>query len=275
MSDEKALIPVEQKEVDFYGDTIVAVRTGKGAIFVPVRPICDLLGVDWSAQRRRIARDPVMGAEAMSVAITTTDIDPDSRRPRTSAMLALPLDYVSGFLFGINADRIKPEIRERLIQYQRECYKVLAEAFTEGRLTVDPSFDDLLQADTPAAQAYRMARALMEMARQQLILEARLGDHAAQLTAHEDRLEQIEATLGDRGRFITPEQAGSISQAVKAIAMALGKKSGRNEYGAIYGEFYRKFGIPSYRELPARRFDEAARFLAEWYQTITGEGLPF
>lgn len=275
MSDEKALIPVEQKEVDFYGDTIVAVRTGKGAIFVPVRPICDLLGVDWSAQRRRIARDPVMGAEAMSVAITTTDIDPDSRRPRTSAMLALPLDYVSGFLFGINADRIKPEIRERLIQYQRECYKVLTEAFTEGRLTVDPSFDDLLQADTPAAQAYRMARALMEMARQQLILEARLGDHAAQLTAHEDRLEQIEATLGDRGRFITPEQAGSISQAVKAIAMALGKKSGRNEYGAIYGEFYRKFGIPSYRELPARRFDEAARFLAEWYQTITGEGLPF
>lgn len=275
MSDEKALIPVEQKEVDFYGDTIVAVRTGKGAIFVPVRPICDLLGVDWSAQRRRIARDPVMGAEAMSVAITTTDIDPDSRRPRTSAMLALPLDYISGFLFGINADRIKPEIRERLIQYQRECYKVLTEAFTEGRLTVDPSFDDLLQADTPAAQAYRMARALMEMARQQLILEARLGDHAAQLTAHEDRLEQIEATLGDRGRFITPEQAGSISQAVKAIAMALGKKSGRNEYGAIYGEFYRKFGIPSYRELPARRFDEAARFLAEWYQTITGEGLPF
>jgi hypothetical protein len=115
----------------------------------------------------------------------------------------------------------------------------------------------------------------MEMARQQLILEARLSDHAAQLSAHEDRLEQIESTLGDRGRFITPEQASSISQAVKSIATALGKKSGRNEYGAVYGEFYRKFGIPSYRELPARRFDEAARFLAEWYQTITGEGLPF
>ena len=39
--------------------------------------------------------------------------------------------------------------------------------------------------------------------------------------------------------------------------------------------FYRKFGIPSYRELPARRFEEAMRFLTEWYQTLTGEDLPF
>lgn len=275
MSEEKALVPVEQKQVEFYGDTIIAVRTRGGGIYVPIRPICDLLGVDWSAQRRRIARDPVMGEESMSVAITTTDIDPDSRRPRTSEMLALPLDYVSGFLFGINAERVKQEVREQLIRYQRECYKVLSEAFHEGRLTADPSFDDLLQADSPAAQAYRMARALMEMARQQLILEARLSDHSAQLAGHEDRLEQIESTLGDRGRFISPEQAAGISQAVKTIAMALGKKSGRNEYGAVYGELYRKFGIPSYRELPARRFEEAMRFLTEWYQTVTGEGLPF
>ena len=57
--------------------------------------------------------------------------------------------------------------------------------------------------------------------------------------------------------------------------MALSKKSGRNEYGAVYGEFYRKFGIPSYRELPARRFEEAMRFLTDWYQTLTGEELPF
>ena len=191
-------------------------------------------------------------------------------------MLCLPLDYISGFLFGINADRVKPEVRDRLIQYQRECYRVLAEAFTEGRLTADPTFDELQHADTPAAQAYRMARALMELARQQLILESRLSDHAGRLDSHETRLEQIETALGDRGRFITSEQATEISQAVKSIATALHKKSGHNEYGAVYGEFYRKFGIPSCRELPARRFDEAMRFLTDWFAEITGQqGLPF
>lgn len=73
MSNEKSLIPVEQKQVEFYGDTIIAARTQGGAIYVPICPICDLLGVDWSAQRRRITRDPVMGAESMSVAVTATN----------------------------------------------------------------------------------------------------------------------------------------------------------------------------------------------------------
>ena len=270
---EQALTVVEQKEVQFYGDMIIAVRSQGSGVYVPVRPICDLLGVDWSAQRQRISRDPVLSAELVPcVVVTTTQGQPDQRRE----MLALPLDYISGFLFGINADRVKPEVRDRLIRYQRECYRVLAEAFTEGRLTVDPTFDDLQNADTPTAQAYRMIRAMMELARQQLIYESRLTMQEGRLDAYESRLEQIESTLGDRGRFITPEQATSISQAVKSIATALGKKSGRNEYGAVYGEFYRKFGIPSYRELPARRFDEAIRFLTDWFAELTGQqGLPF
>ena len=264
---EQSLTVVEQKEVQFYGDTIIAVRSHGSGIYVPVRPICDLLSVDWSAQRQRISRDPVLSAELVPcVVVTTTQGQPDQRRE----MLALPLDYISGFLFGINADRFKPEVRDRLIRYQRECYRVLAEAFTEGRLTADPAFDDLLRANSPAAQAYRMAQALLQLARQQLLLEARLVTHDARLDAHDDRLEQIESVLGDRGRFITPEQATSISQAVKSIATALNKKSGRNEYGAVYGEFYRKFGIPSYRELPARRFDEAIRFLTDWFAELTG-----
>ena len=68
--------------------------------------------------------------------------------------------------------------------------------------------------------------------------------------------------------MITEDQASQISQAVKAVALAIGKKSGRNEFGAIYGELYRKFGITSYKELPARRFQEAMRLLTEWYEKV-------
>ncbi len=272
---EQALAVVEQKEVEFYGDAIVAVRVAGGGVFVPIRPICDNLGITLAGQRERINRDAVLAEVVTSVSVTLTQ--------QAREMLCLPLKYIPGWLFGINADRVKPELRDAVIRYQKECYDVLAEAFTEGRLTADPSVAELLQSDSPAAQAYRMAQAMLQLARQQLLLEARLADADARLAvqggrldAHEDRLEQIEATLGDRGRFITPEQAAEISQAVKSIATALHKKSGRNEYGAVYGEFYRKFGIPSYRELPARRFEEAARFLTDWYAELTGQqGLPF
>ncbi|GAB4150613.1 MAG: hypothetical protein Fur0021_13420 [Candidatus Promineifilaceae bacterium] len=37
------------------------------------------------------------------------------------------------------------------MRYQRECYDVLAEAFAEGRLTADPTFENLLSSNTPAA----------------------------------------------------------------------------------------------------------------------------
>jgi hypothetical protein len=47
-------------------------------------------------------------------------------------------------------------------------------------------------------------------------------------------------------RFITAAQASRISQAVKAVAIALGKVSGRNEFDGVYGELYRRFEVTSY-----------------------------
>ncbi|MCZ7666673.1 MAG: phage antirepressor N-terminal domain-containing protein [Chloroflexi bacterium] len=73
-------------------------------------------------------------------------------------MLCLPLKYIPGWLFGINANRIKEELRDRVVRYQRECFDVLSEAFMEGRLTADPVLDELLQQDTEAVQAYKMLR---------------------------------------------------------------------------------------------------------------------
>ncbi len=259
---EQALIPIDQKTVLFYEDEITAVlvdQGGKRSVVVPLRPLAERLGLDWSAQTRRVRRDPVLGDAADTVVIAT----PGGRQQ----MLCLSLDYLNGWLFAIDTQRVKPELRERLIRYQRECYRVLAEAFREGRLSADVDFDALLAQDTPEAQAYKMAAAVLQLARNQLLLRSQLADH-------EQRLEAIESQLGDTGRNVTPDQASQVSQAVKAVALALGKKSGRNEFGAVYGELYRKFGITGYKMLPARRFDEAMKFLTDWHENLTGT-LPF
>jgi hypothetical protein len=260
MSDN-SLVPVEQRIVEFYEDEVIAVRLDDGSVLVPVRPIIEGLGIDWASQTRRIGRDPILAEESrVCVVVTTTQGLPDQRRD----MLCLPLDYLSGFLFGISANRVKPELRERVIRYQRECYKVLAEAFTDGRLTPNPDFDALLAQDTPEAQAVYMARAMLRLANNQLIMRGQLDDH-------ENRLESLEAVLSDPGRYITDDQASQISQAVKTVAMVLSKASGTNQYGSVYGELYRKFGITSYKQLPAARFDEAMAFLTEWHQGLVGE----
>ena len=279
MSDGNALVPVQQKEVEFYEDRITAVYAqddDRGDIYVSINQICDLLGIDRRGQQRRITNDAVLAKHTRQVVIQTAG------GPQT--VLCLPVDYMHGWLMSINANRVKADIQERLIRYQEQCHRVLAEAFREGRLTADPGIEELLQtSDSPSAQAYRTLRAMVRLARQQVVMEAELEAHAGRLAAaevqlsdHAERLEDIEANLGDSTRFVTAEQASQISQAVKAIALELGKQTNRNEFGAVYGELYRKFGVTSYKEIPAVRFREAMDFLTEWYATVTGsDELPF
>ena len=270
MSEDKALVPVEQRQVEFYEDEITAVRLPDGRVFVPVRPLVESLGLSWSSQLQRIRRDSVLKSELLSVFVTNTESERGGRDVQ-----CLPLDYISGFLFGINAERVRDDLRERVIRYQRECYRVLAEAFTEGRLTTDADLFDLLDNETSeAVQAYKMLQALVKLARNQIVIEARLEKHGQTLEDHGRRLETIEADLHQANRTVTEAQATQISQSVRAIAIVLGNKTNRNEFGAVWGEFYRKFGVSKYRYLPAARFDEALAWLNEFYQSVTSE-LPF
>jgi hypothetical protein len=266
MSDEKrALAPVEQKEVEFYGDELTAVKTSDGQIYVSVRHMCDALGLSVQAQTRRIQRQEILADGFMVAKMATIKGD------RPAAWLRA--DMIPLWLTGVSVKSIREELRSKLKDFQKEAAKVLWEAFQEGRLTADPSFDELLEGDSDAVQAYKMAAAVMKLARNQVLLEARLS---GRLDDHERRLEQIEATLGDPGSFVTPSQAMQITQAVKAIALEIGKKTGRNEYGGVYGQLYRQFEITSYKQLPAEQFQRAMKWLTDWYKRQTGsEILPF
>lgn len=246
--------PVEEKTVTFYEDDIPVAVAEDGRVFVPLRSMCDFLGVGYSTQRRRVAADPILEEQVRNVVITTAG--------GPQAMACLDLDYLNGWLFSISANRVKEEIRAKVLAYQRDCYRVLRQAFQDGRLTGE--LDRLISADTPAARAYQIAEAVRQMALQQLLLESRVDDH-------EQRLERVEAALNAPERAITEAQASQLSQAVKAVALAFSKQSGRNEYGGVYGELYRRFDITGYKLLPASRFQEAMDWLSEWHGQLTGE----
>ena len=262
MSD-KALAIIEQRDVDFYGDELTAVRAEDGHIYVSLSHLCTALGIDTQGQARRINRQSILLKGYSWVDILSTQPTPQRRRSQV-----LRVDLVPLFLTGISTKSIADELhRRKLERFQEEAAKVLWEAFQQGRLTADLDFDALLAQDSPEAQAYKMAQAVMQLTRNQLLMRSQLADHA-------QRLETIEAQLGDTGRNVTPDQASQLSQAVKAVALAQGKKTGRNEFGAVYGELYRKFGITGYKMLPARRFDEAMKFLTDWHEELGGM-LPF
>jgi hypothetical protein len=65
----KSLVPIEQREVDFYGDDIPAIIIEGGEVYVPLRLICQFLGVQWAAQSKRIKRDPILSELAIPVSV--------------------------------------------------------------------------------------------------------------------------------------------------------------------------------------------------------------
>lgn len=112
---------MEAELVRFAGAELAAVRDGD-RFFVAMRPIIDALGLDWPRQQQSIKDDPVLSSTVG--VLPTVGADGKSRE-----MLCLPLDYLNGWLFKINANRYKGERRELIIRYQKECYRVLAEHF--------------------------------------------------------------------------------------------------------------------------------------------------
>ncbi len=121
----------------------------------------------------------------------------------------------------------------------------------------------------------RLAEEQIEFDRRLISTETRLYKAAAVVGDMQKRLTAVEQKLAP-GTAVTDEQAMQISQAVKAIALMMEKRPGRNEFQGVYGELYRRFGITSYKLLPAEKFADAMQFLTERYVNLTGsEDVPF
>lgn len=110
------------ENIVFDGDTIQAVKENE-KVWVPLKPICTAMGIDWSGQKKLIERDEVLSS--VMVMMTTTGSDGKSYE-----MVCLPLDYLNGWLFKLTPSLFtSKEVREKVIRYQRECFRVLAEHF--------------------------------------------------------------------------------------------------------------------------------------------------
>ena len=66
---------------------------------VPIKPICDALGIDAKAQRNRIDRDEILS----STGVIMTSVAADGKERE---MYCIPLRYVFGWLFSIDTNRV-------------------------------------------------------------------------------------------------------------------------------------------------------------------------
>lgn len=109
--------------VTFHGANLCIVNH-EGKPYVPMKPIIEGMGLDWASQFTKLKKRFSKGI--VEIAIPS--------KGGEQSMICLAMHKLSGWLYSIMPNKVKPEIRDKVIQYQEECDDVLYEYWTTGEV---------------------------------------------------------------------------------------------------------------------------------------------
>ncbi|HGU7194773.1 TPA: phage antirepressor N-terminal domain-containing protein [Yersinia enterocolitica] len=109
--------------VPFHGANLYVVNHN-GEPYTPMKPIVEGMGMAWQTQHRKLT-------ERFSKGITEMVIPSAGG---SQSMTCLALRKLNGWLQTISPNKVKPEIRDKVIQYQEECDDVLYQYWTKGEV---------------------------------------------------------------------------------------------------------------------------------------------
>ena len=135
-----------------------------GYVYATLNSLCHIFGLDQEKELDRIQKHVILQTK-----LVKSTIRGETHR------YCLRLGFIGTWLLNLPIDAVEQEKdREELIQFQINAAHVLEEAFCEGRLTEWPFISELLEeVDDPMVQAYKEAVAVMGLARDQLIDDAK------------------------------------------------------------------------------------------------------
>ncbi|WP_249961125.1 phage antirepressor N-terminal domain-containing protein [Histophilus somni] len=125
---------VSTQTISFNNQALVTFEQN-GTHYTAMKPICENIGLDWTAQAQRLKRDEILNSTMVIITIVAED-------GKNREMICLPIEYLNGWLFGIDVNRCKPEIRETLIKYKKECYQALHDYWFNGKAERKTTVDD-------------------------------------------------------------------------------------------------------------------------------------
>ncbi|WP_207629261.1 phage antirepressor N-terminal domain-containing protein [Photorhabdus cinerea] len=111
--------------VPFHGQQIITAMVA-GIAYVAMKPIVENIGLSWASQTVKLNKQKEK--------FGCFDIEIPSKGG-IQKMLCLPLKKLNGWLFSINPEKVRSDIRDKLVQYQEECFTVLYEYWTKGEVT--------------------------------------------------------------------------------------------------------------------------------------------
>jgi P22_AR N-terminal domain/ORF6C domain len=257
---------VDQFPFEFYGSLFELYMIDNRQLILPLRPLCEAMGMDFSAQTRRIERDEALADGLVMITAPVLRADGSAQEREVSCLALRLLPY---WLGTIDSARVKPELKEKIIRFKRELATVAWAAF---RSKILPS-DMLAELDTALSPAEQEYHARMDQAAN---LKEQVGEHGTRIKGLEERMIKLEARLVGTD-FISHAQASQYLEAVAALGDLLTETNPKkaSPYAVIHNEVKRQFGVPSYQLIPENEFGKVLEFLAKWWaREAPGRSIP-
>lgn len=109
--------------VAFHGDTIYCISY-QNQPYTAMKPIVENMGLAWQTQARKLTScKERWGVTIMVIPSTSGEQN----------TLCMPVRKLPAYLASINPNKVRPELREKIIRYQNECDDVLWNYWTKER----------------------------------------------------------------------------------------------------------------------------------------------
>lgn len=279
MSDD-APLPARRpahQEVQFDGDTLIAVVIEGDGVATPVRTVCDVLGLDLDVQSAQLRKHPVLSQGLRVVNVPVGG--------RVRSVIAIIHKWIPFWLATISPDQVNATTRPKLIRYQTEVAYVLAALYgTElepSPVGSDPTslaIQQQLQAVLREARIVREAYLATQQQLQQLqdaqdATETRLDAHEAttdeRLQAQSDLIRDLTEWV-DQTLTISAAQQQVIKDSILRIAVRYKQRHTTDIFARLFSSFCNDLNTPRYSALPARKYAEAL----DWLRRKAAEYLP-
>ena len=129
---------ISTQVISFHGSELITLKVDD-VIYTAVRPIVEALGLSWGSQQRKL--------ENSKEKFSCTHMKTTGNDGKTYEMLCMPLKKLNGWLFSINPEKVRADLREKVIQYQEECFEALYNYWHFGKAerTINPEQQQAIQ----------------------------------------------------------------------------------------------------------------------------------
>ena len=179
---------ISTQVISFHGSELITLKVDD-VIYTAVRPIVEALGLSWGSQQRKL--------ENSKEKFSCTHMKTTGNDGKTYEMLCMPLKKLNGWLFSINPEKVRADLREKVIQYQEECFEALYNYWHFGKAerTINPEQQQAIQEAVVKAH-HRTGMSYAEIYRQLKSL-FKVGKYDQLKPSHFENAISFLATLGN------------------------------------------------------------------------------